>query len=305
MTQLFAWVLFNVFVVVMLFLDLTVFHRKAHQVEIKEALLWTAFWVSLALIFCCGVYYFEGKELAVNFLTGYLLEESLSVDNLFVFLVIFEYFKVPNHYQHRVLFWGIVGALIMRALFILTGVSLIHRFHWIIYIFGAFLIVTSFKLMFGNEKEIDPEKNFLLKLFRKFMPVTEHYERDRFFLQKDGRLFATPLVVVLLVIETTDIIFAMDSIPAILAISTNSFIVYTSNIFAIMGLRSLFFALSGLMKLFYYLKYGLGIILAFVGVKMLISEWVHIPTLAALGVILGVLTASVVCSIAFPKKEAK
>lgn len=303
MNQLLAWILFNVFVVLMLVLDLKVFHRTAHEVKIKEALFWTAFWVSLALLFCCGIYYFEGSEAALKFLAGFLIEKSLSVDNLFVFLVLFSYFKVPAQMQHRVLFWGIVGALVMRAFFILAGVSLIHKFHWMVYIFGVFLIVTAMKLIFSKDKEVEPEKNPLLKLVRRILPITEGYEGDRFFVLRNKQLYATPLFVVLLVIESTDVVFAVDSIPAILSITTDAFIVYTSNIFAILGLRALYFALAGLMGLFRFLNYGLGFILAFVGVKMLVSDVVKIPIGVALGVIACILGLSIAASVLWPEKS--
>ena len=303
MNQLLAWTLFNIFVVSMLVLDLKVFHRTAHEVKVKEALLWSAFWVSLALLFCGGIFYFRGPDPALKFLAGYMIEESLSVDNLFVFLVIFSFFKVPKHFQHRVLFWGIVGALIMRALFILAGVSLIHRFHWMVYIFGAFLVMTALKLVLSKEKEVEPEKNPILKLVRHILPITESYEGERFLTRKSGRLYATPLLVVLLAIESTDVIFAVDSIPAVLSVTTDPFIVYTSNIFAILGLRAIFFALAGLMGLFRFLNYGLGFILAFVGVKMLISDVVIIPIGMALGVIACILGLSIAASLYWPEKS--
>lgn len=301
--QVFLWTGFNLFVAFLLFVDLKLLHRKSHQVGIKEALWSSAFWISLAFFFCAGVYYFRGHDLAMQFLAGYLIEESLSVDNLFVFIVIFSYFKVPPEYQHRVLFWGILGALVMRAGFILAGVALLHRFHWIMYVFGAFLIYTAWNLVFGKEKEIDPEKNIALKLVRRFIPITENYERDKFFTVRDARFFATPLFVVLVVIEATDVVFAVDSIPAVLSISRDPFIVYTSNIFAIMGLRSLYFALAGLMRMFHYLNYGLGAILAFVGIKMLISDLYHMPIVLALGFIVVTLAFSILFSVLYPKKE--
>lgn len=297
MTLAWEWVLFNVFVVAMLVLDLTVFHRKSHVIQVKEALLWSAFWISLALIFNVGVYFVHGPVKAMQFLTGYLLEESLSVDNLFVILLIFTYFKVPALYQHNVLFWGILGAQIMRAIFIFSGVALLHHFHWIIYVFGVFLIYTAFKLIFEKEKEVDPEKNVMLKLFRRVMPVTNTYHENKFFVRQNNKLYATPLFVVLLVVETTDLIFAVDSIPAILAITTDTFIVYTSNIFAILGLRALYFALAGLMGMFRYLHYGLGAILAFVGVKMLIADFYKIPIGIALGFIVGTLALTIFVSL--------
>ncbi len=286
-------------------LDLRVFHRTAHEIKMKEALGWSFFWISLALIFCAGVYAFRGPGMAMKFLAGYLIEESLSVDNLFVFLVIFNYFRVPARYQHRVLFWGIVGALIMRGIFIIAGVALIHRFHWIIYVFGVFLIYTAVKLITGKDEEVQPEKNIFLKILRRLMPVTDHYEGEKFFVKKDGHFFATPLVAVLLVIETTDVLFAVDSVPAVLSISTDPFIVYTSNIFAILGLRALFFALAGLMKLFKYLHYGLGVILGFVGIKMILSRWFHIPIGIALGFIAGVLALCILASYWSMKNEGK
>lgn len=297
------WVYFNIFIVTMLLLDLLVFHRKEHEVKIKEALIWSAIWIALALLFNAGIYHYWGADKAMKFLAGYVLEKSLSVDNLFVFLLLFSYFKVPAAYQHNVLFWGIVGALVMRALFIFTGIALIERFHWIIYVFGGILIFTGAKLFAKSDNDVDPEKNIVLKLFRKIMPVTAEYRDKKFFVRENGRLYATPLFVVLLVVETTDVIFAMDSIPAILAISVDPFIVYTSNAFAILGLRALFFALSGLMKMFHYLNYGLGVILIFVGIKMVIAEFYKIPVAAALGVIAVVLTASIVISILRPQKQ--
>jgi tellurite resistance protein TerC len=296
------WTLFNLGVIFLLFLDLKVFHRKAHEGSIKEALWSSAFWIGLAVAFCVGVFHFRGHESGMKFLAGYLIEESLSVDNLFVFILIFSYFRVPKAYQHRVLFWGILGALVMRAFFILAGVTLIHRFHWIMYLFGAFLIYTGWKLVAGKDKEIEPEKNVMLKLVRKFIPISDVYEKDKFFVRKQGRLFATPLFVVLTVIEATDVLFAVDSIPAVLSVSTDPFIVYTSNIFAIMGLRSLYFALSGLMGMFRFLNYGLGAILVFVGIKMMIADIYKVPIWMALGTIVGILTISILLSV-FIKKE--
>jgi tellurite resistance protein TerC len=294
------WIVFNLFVLAMLVLDLKVFHRDAHEVKIREALMWSAFWIALALIFNVGIYYFRGSEDALEYLTGYLIEKSLSVDNIFVFLLIFSYFRVSAQYQHKILFWGILGALIMRAILIFAGVALIERFHWVIYVFGAFLIFTGIKLAFEKDKEIEPDKNPALLFVRRFMPVTERFEGDRFFIRRAGRLFATPLFLVLVVVETTDVIFALDSIPAILAITTDPFIVYTSNVFAILGLRALYFALAGLLQLFHYLHYGLSAILVFVGVKMLVSDIYHIPVGAALGVVGGILALSVIASMIWP-----
>ena len=299
------WIGFNVFVLAMLALDLGVFHRKAHTVKFKEAAIWSVFWITLAAIFAVGVYFWFGHQKALEFTTGYLIELSLSVDNLFVFLVLFSYFKVPSQDQHKVLFWGIVGALVMRGIFIALGVSLITRFHWIIYIFGAFLIYTGIKLAFQDETEVEPEKNPFLKLVRKMFPMTEGYEGANFFVKREGRRFATPLFAVLVVVETTDLLFAVDSIPAILAITPHPFIVYTSNVFAIMGLRSMFFALSGMLEVFHYLNYGLSAILVFVGVKMLGSNYFKIPIGIALGVVAGILALSVAASLMFPQKNGK
>jgi tellurite resistance protein TerC len=294
------WIVFNLFVLAMLVLDLKVFHRDAHEVKIKEALMWSAFWIALALMFNVGIYFWRGSEDALEYLTGYLIEKSLSVDNIFVFLLIFSYFRVSAQYQHKILFWGILGALVMRAILIFAGVALIERFHWIIYVFGAFLIFTGIKLAFEKDKEIEPEKNPALLFVRRFIPVTERFEGDRFFIRRAGRLFATPLFLVLVVVETTDVIFALDSIPAILAITTDSFIVYTSNVFAILGLRALYFALAGLLQLFHYLHYGLSAILGFVGAKMLVSDIYHIPVGVALGVVGGILALSVIASMIWP-----
>jgi tellurite resistance protein TerC len=297
------WIGFNVFVVAMLTLDLGVFHRKAHVIRIKEALAWSAFWIALALSFSLGVYIWYGPVAALEFLTGYLLEKSLSVDNIFVFLLIFSYFRVPALYQHKVLFWGILGALIMRAIFITVGVTLIGQFQWIVYVFGTFLIFTGLRIAGQKDREIHPEKNPVIRIFRGIMPVTREYEENKFFVQQGGRILATPLFVVLLVMETTDIVFAADSIPAILAVTHDPFIVYTSNVLAILGLRALYFALAGIMPLFHYLQYGLAVILVFVGVKMLLADIYKIPIVFALGVVAGVLIISVVASILRPKKN--
>ncbi len=297
----YVWVIFNAFIITMLTLDLFVFNRNAHEIKVKEALGWTAFWMSLAGLFAGGVYWYMGHDSAVKFITGYLVEESLSVDNLFVFLLIFSFFKVPPRDQHKILFWGIIGVLVMRAAFIATGILLIQKFHWITYVFGAFLLFTGFKLLTGDEKKIEPEKNPVLKLVRKWLPVTAHFEGDRFFVRKDGRLWATPMFIVLLVVETTDLVFAVDSIPAVLSISSDPFIVYTSNIFAILGLRSIFFALSGFMKVFHYLNYGLSAILVFIGTKMLIAHYYKISSFTALAVIVGILALSVVASLMKPQ----
>ena len=302
-TSVYAWGGFVVFVIAMLALDLGVFNRKVHEVKVKEALLWTAFWVLLAMVFCGGIYYFRGQNKALEFLAGYLIEESLSMDNLFVFLLIFRYFRVPPQYEHKALFWGVLGALVMRAIFIGLGVALINRFSWIIYVFGAFLVFTAVKMAFEKDKEIHPEKNPLLLLLKKIMPVDHSFEGGKFLIMKDGILHATPMLAVVLVLETTDLIFAVDSIPAVLAITRDPFIVYTSNVFAILGLRSLFFALAGMMRLFHYLHYGLVVVLAFVGIKMLISNFLHIPIIVSLGVIACVLALSIGASMIWPQKE--
>jgi len=296
------WILFNLFVLVMLALDLGVFNRRAHTVGFREAMIWSGMWVGLAMAFAVVLYFWQGRTVSLEFTTGYLIELSLSVDNLFVFLVIFRFFRVPGELQHRVLFWGILGALITRGFFIVAGVGLIHQFGWIIYIFGALLVWSGFKLLRQGDAEIDPEKNFVLKVFRKWMPVTDDYVGDKFWVRQPG-LYATPLVVVLLVVETTDILFAVDSIPAILAITLNAFIVYTSNVFAIMGLRSMYFAVAGLMDYFEYLHYGLSAVLIFIGTKMLLSHYYKIPIHIALATVLGVLILSVGASLLFPKKR--
>jgi tellurite resistance protein TerC len=300
--QVLLWGIFNLFVVVMLALDLGVFHRTAHVIRVREALAWCALWISLALLFNLGIYFRLGAEPGLEFLTGYLLEYSLSVDNIFVFLMIFTYFRVPYLHQHKVLFWGILGALIMRATFILVGVTLIQKFHWIIYIMGGFLILTGIRMATHKDEEINPERNPVLRLFRRLVPVTQSYEDGRFFVRRNGRVFATPLFIVVLVVETTDVIFAVDSIPAILAITLDPFIVYTSNVFAIMGLRALYFALAGIMQLFHYLPYGLSCILVFVGIKMLLVDIYKIPISIALGTVAAVLVISVIASIVYPPK---
>jgi tellurite resistance protein TerC len=287
----------------MLVLDLGVFHRRAHTVKFREALAWSVAWIALAAIFAVVVFFWHGRTPALEFVTGYVIELSLSVDNLFVFLLIFRFFQVPAIHQHKVLFWGILGALIMRAIFIAAGVSLIERFHWIVYVFGAFLIYSGIKLFFQKEAEIHPEKNPVLRLFRRLVPVTEDYVGDKFFVRNPG-LYATPLFVVLLVVETTDLLFAVDSIPAILAITRDAFIVYTSNVFAILGLRSMYFALAGMMEMFRYLHYGLSLVLVFVGAKMLLSHYLEIPTPVALAAVASVLAISVIASMANPKKKA-
>ncbi len=304
-TQAWLWISFGLGVFALLALDLGVFQRTAHEVKVKEAMVWSVIWIALALIFNAGIYFARGSDAALKFLAGYILEKSLSVDNLFVFLLIFRYFHVPKIYQHKVLFWGIAGALIMRALFIAGGIALLHYFEWVIYIFGLFLVFTGIKLWTEKDKEIHPEKNPVLILFRRLMPVTQSYEKDKILVKRDNRLYATPLLIVLLVVESTDVIFAIDSIPAVLAITTDPFIVYTSNVFAILGLRALYFALAGMMELFHHLHYGLAAILILVGIKMLISHYYKVPTGIALGTIGAILAVSIIASIRWPKIETK
>lgn len=296
------WSAFNLFVLAMLALDLGVFHRKSHTVGVKEALTWTGVWITLAMLFNLFIYYYFDKDKAIEFFTGYLIEKSLSIDNIFVIIMIFSYFNVPTSYQHKVLFWGILGALVMRVIFILTGIELIHKFHWLIYIFGGFLVITGIKMLTSGDTKLEPEKNPLAKLARKIFPFTESFESDKFFVRREGRLWATPLFMVVILIEATDLIFAVDSIPAILAISDDSFIVYTSNVFAILGLRSLYFALAGVEKYFQYLKYGLSTILIFVGVKMAITDIYKIPVDLSLIVIVFVLAIAMLASVVIKKK---
>lgn len=286
----------------MLVLDLGIFHRREHTVRFREALGWSVMWIALAGAFAVLVYFWHGRSATLEFVTGYVIELSLSVDNLFVFLVIFRYFRVPNEQQHKVLFWGILGALIMRAIFILAGVGLIRRFHWIVYFFGVLLVYSGIKLLSQEDADIRPEKNPVLRIFRRLVPVTKNYVGGKFFVRSDG-LSATPLLIVLLVVESTDLLFAVDSIPAILAITLNAFIVYTSNVFAILGLRSMYFALAGMMEFFHYLHYGLSVVLIFVGAKMLVSHYYEIPTVVALAVVVLVLGISVMASLLFPKAE--
>ncbi len=305
-TSFIAWTVFIVLIAIMLIIDLGVLNRKAHEVRLKEAIIWSCVWIGLALIFNAGIYFYLGQKLALQFLSGYLIEKSLSVDNIFVFIIIFEYFKVNPKYQHKVLFWGIMGALIMRGIFIALGVALINQFDWIIFVFGAFLIFTGIKLALQKEEtKVTPGKNPVLKLIQKIIPILKEYDGDKLFTRKRGRLFGTPLLLVLIVIETTDLIFAVDSIPAILAISKDPFIVYSSNIFAILGLRALYFALAGIMKYFRFLNIGLAVILIFVGIKMMISDWYHIPIEYSLGFIVLTLSATIAFSLILkePQKD--
>jgi tellurite resistance protein TerC len=306
--SIWLWVGFNAFVLAMLALDLGVFHRKAHDVSVREALTWSAVWIAISLTFNALIFFFWDKmmpgssysngDAGLAFLTGYLIEKSLSIDNIFVIVLIFSYFAVPSAYQHRVLFWGILGALVMRGVMIWLGAALIHEFNWIIYIFGAFLIFTGIRMAFHKDEELHPEDNPLIKLFRRFMPVTESYQDDKFFVRRAGVRMATPLFLVLLMIESTDLIFAVDSIPAIFAVTQDPFLVYTSNVFAILGLRSLYFVLAGVVNKFHYLKLGLSVVLTFVGVKMLLVDTAFkIPTLISLGVVGLILSVSIVASL--------
>ena len=299
--NVYFWVLFNLFILALLALDLGVFTRPAHTIGFREALAWSSVWVALAAGFAVLIYFWHGRVATLEFVTGYVIELSLSVDNLFVFLIIFRYFRVASEQQHRVLIYGILGALIMRGLFILAGVGLIRRFHWIIYFFGALLVYSGIKLFRQGDEQMDPGKNPVLRLFRRAVPITEDYVGGKFFVRSQV-LRATPLLVVLLVVETTDVLFAVDSIPAVLAITLNSFIVYTSNVFAILGLRSMYFALAGMMEIFHYLHYGLSIVLISVGAKMLLSHYYPIPTTVALGVVVAVLGVSVLASLVFPHR---
>lgn len=297
------WIGFHFLIFLILALDLGVFNRKDHKMPVKEALAWSAMWISLALLFNLFVYFKFGKVQALEFLTGYVIEYSLSVDNIFVFILIFSFFAVPDKYQHKVLFWGIIGALVLRGIFIFAGIALIHRFHWIVLIFGGFLVITGIKMLFQKESKFEPGKNPVVKFFRKVMPITEDLHGNRLFVHQNGKVFATPLFLVLMVIESSDLIFAVDSIPAVLAISNHLFIVYTSNIFAILGLRSLYFAVSGIMSYFRYLKIGLAFVLSFVGLKMLASFFnFEIPIFLSLAVIVSFLLISILASLIIKKK---
>jgi tellurite resistance protein TerC len=303
---LYFWILFNLFAVGMLGLDLVVFRRRGQVVRPRQALLESALWIGLAAVFAAAVFFWQGRQVALEFVTGYVLEMSLSVDNLFVFLVIFRYFAVPEEHQHRVLFWGVLGALLMRGVFILAGVGLIERFHWIFYAFGALLIYSGIRLAFAGDRQIDPAKNSAVKALRNLLPVTDEYVGGRFLVRGwkgNPALYATPLLVVLAVIETTDVLFAVDSIPAVLAITLNAFIVYTSNVFAILGLRSMYFAVAGLMKVFRFLYAGLALILILFGLKMITADYFPVSTLATLAVVAGILLAAIVGSIAVPAKS--
>lgn len=297
------WIAFNSFLLLMLLLDLGVFHRKSHTVSFKESLTWVGVWVAFSMIFAFIVYQLFGKERALMYITGYVIELSLSVDNLFVFILIFSFFSVPAEYQHRVLFWGILGALVMRLIFIFSGAALLERFDWIIYLFGAILVYSGIKMVTEKDKKIDPEKNFVIRLLRKTLPISNQYHGNKFFIRENGKIVATLLFVVLVMIEVTDLVFAVDSVPAILAITTDRFIVYTSNAFAILGLRSLYFALAGVMNLFRYLPYGLSVILVFIGAKMLLHSIIHISVEVSLLVVVSVIITSVIASLLIKEKQ--
>ena len=305
MSNLVALSLFTLFVLAMLALDLGVFHRRAHTVSIREATIWTIVWISLSMAFNAGLYFLHGHQTALEFLTGYVLEKSLSMDNVFVFAVIFTYMGVPSMSQHKVLFWGVLGALVMRAIFIAAGAALIARFHWILYIFGVFLLVTGIRLFRQGHEEVHPEKNPVLRLARKYLPVTKNYEDTHFFVRREGRLMVTPLFMVLLLVETTDVVFAADSIPAVFAVTLDPFIVYTSNVFAILGLRALYFVLAGAILRFRYLRPGLAMVLVFVGVKMLTASFYKFPILLSLGIITSILVVAIGASLlSSPKADS-
>ena len=294
------WGFFFALILGMLALDLGVFNRREHRIGLREALFWSVVWTIVALAFNLWIYQRFGRQTGLEFLTGYIIERSLSFDNIFVFIVIFNYFAVPAEYQHRVLFWGILGALISRGIFIAMGTALLARFEWLIFVFGAFLVYTGFKIFRQEETEVHPERNPVVRAFQRFVPLTGRYHGKRFFVREDGRARATPLMLVLVVVEATDVVFAVDSIPAVFGVTTNAFIVFTSNIFAILGLRALYFLLAGLMHKFHYLSYGLGLVLVFVGGKMLTHRWIEIPTEISLGIVLGILTVAIVASLLRP-----
>ena len=308
MDQFWLWIAFNAFVLAMLAIDLFVFHKDAHEVRLREAAGWSVAWIALALLFGCGVYAWMGRDAGLEFFAGYAIEKALSVDNIFVFVLIFGLFRVPAQYQHRVLFWGILGALVMRGAMIAAGAYLIEQFHWIMYLFGAFLVFTGIRMATQVERDIDPSGNPVIRLVRRLVPVTAEYEGQQFFVRRQEgprrRLFATPLFIVLVLVETTDVIFAVDSIPAIFAVTKDPFIVYSSNVFAILGLRALFFLLADIVHRFHYLKLGLSAVLVFVGIKMLIADIYHVPIGVSLAVIGAVLASAVAASLWWPKSPA-
>ncbi len=299
------WVAFWAIVVVLLGLDLAVFNRKAHAVSIKEAAIWSVVWVGLSLLFGAGIWWLLGREPALAYLTGYVIEKSLSIDNLFVFLIIFRFFKVEARYQHRVLFWGVFGAIVLRTIMIIAGAALVARFQWLLYIFGAFLVYTGGKLWFDKGLEVHPDNNFAVRLAKRFFPIADRFHGQKFFIVENGKRLATPMLIVLVTVEFSDVLFAVDSIPAIFGITQDAFIIMTSNIFAILGLRALYFLLAGVMDHFHYLGKGLAAVLAFIGIKMLVVHWVHIPTEVSLGIVFGILTLAIVASLVHKPPDGK
>jgi tellurite resistance protein TerC len=303
--ELMYFILFNIFILVMLALDLGVFNRKAHTIGLKEAIVWSIVWTVLALAFNVGVFIVAGETTGLEFLTGYLIERALSFDNIFVFILIFAYFGVPAHLHHRALFWGVVGALVTRSLFIAAGTALIAQFEWVLYLFGLILVISGWKMLTQKEVEVHPDRNIFIRAARKLFPVTTGFESPRFFVRLDGRLYITPLFLVLLTIETTDIVFAVDSIPAVFGVTRDPFIVYSSNVFAILGLRATYFLLAGVMNTFYYLSHGLSMVLIFIGIKMLVADFLHIPIGWSLAVVGAVVTVAVVASLVRTRREER
>jgi tellurite resistance protein TerC len=304
-TSLAVWVGFVIFILVVLLLDLGIFHKKSHTVGFKESIIWSGIWIALAMAFNLIILYWRGQDDFMLFLTGYVIEKSLSVDNLFVFLLIFGYFKIPNEYQHKILFYGILGALVMRAFFIWAGIAVLEKFAWVIYFFGAFLIFSGIKMLVPHSEEHDLEKSWVIKWTKKIFPTSPQFHGDKFFVRLNGSWVITPLFITLIFVEFSDLVFAIDSIPAIIGITNDPFLVFTSNVFAILGLRSLYFALKGFADMFHYLKYGLAIILMFIGVKMLITKWYHMPVMITMAVIFMVLTSSIIASIVSNNRKRK
>lgn len=300
--EILLFILFNLFILAMLALDLGVFHRRPHTVTIKEATLWSILWVVLALVFNAGVFIFAGKQTGLEFLTGYLIERALSIDNIFVFVIIFSYFGVPSHLQHKALFWGVLGALVTRSIFIAAGAALIAQFEWVLYIFGAILIVSGWKMMAEKGAEVHPERNVFIRLARKLFPVTTGYESPKFIIRRNGKLFLTPMLLVLITVETTDVVFAVDSIPAVFGVTRDPFIVYSSNVFAILGLRATYFLLAGIMDTFYYLSHGLSLVLIFIGVKMLAAEFIHVDIIISLLIVAAILVVAIIASLVRNKR---
>lgn len=302
-TSLLVWTAFVVFVLFVLALDLGVFHKKSHTVGFKESIIWSVVWIALAMVFAGVLFYWRGQDDMMLYLTGYVIEKSLSVDNLFVFLLIFSFFKIPNQYQHKILFYGIIGALVMRAFFIWAGIAVLQKFHWVIYLFGALLVVSGIKMLMPEKGDVDLGDKWIIKFTKKIFPTTHDFHDDKFFVKLGGKWFVTPLFITLIFVEFSDLVFAVDSIPAIIGITSDPFIVFTSNVFAILGLRALYFALKGFADLFHYLKYGLSIILMFIGVKLLISGVFHMPVSVTMAVIFGILFISVIASLATRKSS--